>query len=108
MSTIDVASEGEVLVVTINRPAVRNAIDGPTAEALAATFRAFDRDERHAVAVLTGTAGTVCAGADLKAIASGSGNRLKEEGDRPLGPARFTLTEPVPAPPEGQRVGGGP
>ena len=76
MSTIEVESEGEVLVVTINRPAVRNAIDGPTAAALAATFRAFDRDEHHAVAVLTGAAGTFCAGADLKALVA----RCREAG----------------------------
>jgi len=107
MSTIEVASEGEVLVVTINRPAVRNAIDGPTAEALADTFRVFDRDAELAVAVLTGAAGTFCAGADLKAIASGSGNRLTEDGDGPLGPTRFLLTKPVIAAVEGHAVAGG-
>ena len=107
MSTIEVASEGEVLVVTINRPAVRNAIDGPTAEALADTFRVFDRDAELAVAVLTGAAGTFCAGADLKAIASGRGNRLTEDGDGPLGPTRFLLTKPVIAAVEGHAVAGG-
>ena len=107
MSTIEVESEGEVLVVTINRPAVRNAIDGPTAAALAATFRAFDRGEHHAVAVLTGAAGTFCAGADLKALASGSGNPFTEDGDGPLGPTRFLLTKPVIAAVEGHAVAGG-
>ncbi|HYV58090.1 MAG TPA: enoyl-CoA hydratase-related protein, partial [Candidatus Nitrosopolaris sp.] len=67
MSTIDVTSDGEVFVVTINRPAVRNAIDGPTAAALAKAFRTFDQSAEHAVAVLTGAGGTFCAGADLKA-----------------------------------------
>src|SRR5437762_1105576 len=107
MSTIEVESEGEVLVVTIKRPAVRNAIDGPTAAALEATFRAFDRDEHHAVAVLTGAAGIFCAGADLKALASGSGNPFTEDGDGPLGPTRFLLTKPVIAAVEGHAVAGG-
>ena len=107
MSTIDVESDGEVFVVTINRPAVRNAIDGPTAAALAQAFRAFDQNAEHAVAVLTGASGTFCAGADLKALASGSGTPFTEDGDGPLGPTRFLLTKPVIAAVEGHAVAGG-
>ena len=58
-----------MLRVTIDRPGVRNAVDGPTAGQLADAFRAFDADPSASVAVLTGTAGTFCAGADLKACA---------------------------------------
>src|SRR5215470_12903153 len=107
MSTIDVESDGEVFVVTINRPAVRNAIDGPTASALAKAFRAFDQSAEHAVAVLTGAGGTFCAGADLKAVASGSGPPFSEDGDGPLGPTRFLLGKPVIAAVEGHAVAGG-
>src|SRR5262249_29438195 len=107
MSTIDIESDGEVCIVTINRPAVRNAIDGPTAAALATAFRAFDQNAEHAVAVLTGAGGTFCAGADLKALASGSGTPLAEEGDGPLGPTRFLLAKPVIAAVEGHAVAGG-
>ena len=56
-----------MLVVTIDRPEVRNAVDRPTAAALADAFRRFDADDALAVAVLTGAGGTFCAGADLKA-----------------------------------------
>src|SRR5439155_334102 len=71
MSTVLFDTDGEVAVVTINRPEVRNAVDDPTAAALVEAFRRFDADEALAVAVLTGAGGTFCAGADLKAVASG-------------------------------------
>lgn len=101
--------DGPVLVVTIDRPEVRNAIDGPTAAALAAAFRAFDADDELAVAVLTGAGGTFCAGADLKAIAAGHGNRVEADIalDGPLGPTRLVLGKPVIAAVEGHAVAGG-
>jgi enoyl-CoA hydratase len=99
--------EGDLLVVTINRPEVRNAVDGPTAAELADTFREFDADDRLKVAVLTGAGGTFCAGADLKAIAVGRGNRMSEEGDGPMGPTRMLLSKPVIAAVEGHAVAGG-
>lgn len=99
--------DGEVLVVTINRPEVRNAVDGPTAGALAGAFRAFDADEGLAVAVLTGAGGTFCAGADLKSVAAGTRGRLDPDGDGPMGPTRMTLGKPVIAAVEGYAVAGG-
>jgi enoyl-CoA hydratase len=60
-----------IAVITIDRPDVANAIDRPTAEALADAFRRFEADESLAVAVLTGENGTFCAGADLKAMQGG-------------------------------------
>ena len=71
--TVRVEHDGPVTIVTIDRPEVRNAVDRPTAAALADAFRAFDADDDRAVAVLTGAGGTFCAGADLKAIAGGTG-----------------------------------
>ena len=71
MSTaVRVSREGAVTTVVIDRPERRNAVDGPTAAALADAFRAFDADPDAAVAVLHGAGGTFCAGADLKAIGS--------------------------------------
>jgi enoyl-CoA hydratase len=95
------------LIVTIDRPEVRNAVNGPTAAGLAAAFRAFDADPELAVAVLTGAGGTFCAGADLKAVASRQGNRVDEEGDGPMGPTRMVLSKPVIAAVEGYAVAGG-
>src|SRR5262249_61355005 len=65
-STVRCERDGAVTIVTIDRPEVRNAVDGPTAAALADAFRHFDADDSSPVAVLTGANGTFCAGADLK------------------------------------------
>jgi enoyl-CoA hydratase len=99
---------GPVLTVTIDRPHVRNAIDGPTAAALAAAFRAFDIDDSVSVAVLTGAGRVFCAGADLGAIASRERLlRVEESGDGPLGVTRMLLGKPVIAAVEGHAVAGG-
>ncbi|GIU86393.1 MAG: enoyl-CoA hydratase [Acidimicrobiia bacterium] len=105
--TVRVEHEGPVTVVTIDRPEVRNAVDGPTAALLADAFRDFERDDERAVAVLTGAGGTFCAGADLKAIAEGRGNRVAPDGDGPMGPTRMLLDKPVIAAVEGHAVAGG-
>ncbi len=110
MSTANVLTErnNTVLIVTINRPQVRNAIDGPTAQALATTFRTFDADESLNVAVLTGAGSSFCAGADLTTIASGERDlHVAEDGDAPLGVSRLLLSKPVIAAVEGYAVAGG-
>jgi len=99
--------EGPIATVTINRFAARNAIDRPTADALAKAFRDFDRDKTLTVAILTGANGTFCAGADLKAVASDRGNRVIADGDGPLGCTRMLLGKPVIAAVEGYAVAGG-
>ena len=99
--------DGSVAIVSIDRPEVRNAVDRATAEELAAAFRLFDADEGLAVAVLTGRGGTFCAGADLRSVAAGAGNRVAEDGDGPMGPTRLQLSKPVIAAVEGHAVAGG-
>ena len=105
--TVGYEVDGPVAVVTIDRPEVRNAVDGPTAAALADAFRRFEEDDDLAVAVLTGASGTFCAGADLKAISEGRGNRVTTDGDGPMGPTRMLLSKPVLAAIEGHAVAGG-
>ena len=105
--TVHVDRLGAVTTVTIDRPELRNAVDRPTAEALAEAFRAFEADQEAAVAVLTGAGGTFCAGADLKAVSSGNGNRVAADGDGPMGPTRMRLSKPVIAAIEGHAVAGG-
>lgn len=107
MKSVLTEAYGDVLVVTINRPEVRNAVDAGTARALAEVFRSFDADASLSVAVLAGAAGTFCAGADLKALAVGQGNTLSEVGDGPMGPTRMLLSKPVIAAVEGHAVAGG-
>jgi enoyl-CoA hydratase len=102
-----VRTEGPVRIVAIDRPERRNAVDGPTAAALAEAFREFEADDAVDVAVLSGTGGTFCAGADLKAIAESRGNRVTRDGDGPMGPTRMVLSKPVVAAVEGFAVAGG-
>jgi enoyl-CoA hydratase len=106
-STVRVDLDGPVAVVTIDRPAVRNAVDGATAAALVEAFAAFDADPALRVSVLTGAGGTFCAGADLKTLAAGEGPVVGAEGPSPMGPVRMRLGKPVLAAVEGHAVGGG-
>lgn len=105
--TVRFEADGPVAIVTIDRPQVRNAVDGPTAAGLAAAFRRFEATEDLAVAILTGAGGTFCSGADLKAVADGRGNRVAAAGDGPMGPTRMLLGKPVLAAVEGHAVAGG-
>ncbi|MFI6638639.1 crotonase/enoyl-CoA hydratase family protein [Streptomyces sp. NPDC050504] len=105
--TVRVSREGAVTTVELHRPEVRNAVDRETAAALAEAFRAFDADDGAAVAVLHGAGGAFCAGADLKAISEGRGNRVDREGDGPMGVTRMRLTKPVVAAVSGHAVAGG-
>lgn len=101
--------EEELFVVTIDRPEVRNCVDGETAQELAAAFRRFDEDDTLRVAILQGAEGCFCAGADLKAASRGGddANAVTLEGDGPMGPTRMLLGKPVIAAVEGFAVAGG-
>ena len=113
--TVLMARRGDILVVTLNRPAQRNAVDSPTAVKLAAAFVDFERDERLKVAVLTGSGGHFCAGADLKAIGAAAFAELPQlsaqpeplNASGPMGPSYLQLTKPVIAAVEGYAVAGG-
>ncbi len=113
-ATVQVDDRGEVRVVTIDRPSVRNAVDRPTAQALLEAFVDFDASDDLSVAILTGANRTFCAGADLKAVADGRGNRVGNEPASeivgsvgPMGPTRLELGKPVIAAIEGYAVAGG-
>ena len=108
MSTVSTERDGRLAVVTIERPERRNAVDGPTAQALYDAFKAFDADDGLDVAVLAGRSETFCAGADLKAVAESRGNRVEPTGDLgPMGCTRLRLGKPVIAAVEGHAVAGG-
>jgi enoyl-CoA hydratase len=105
--TISLEKSGPITTIILQRPDVRNAVNRATAEALAEAFRAFDADDAALVGVLYGEHGTFCAGADLKAVAAGQGNRVEAEGDAPMGPSRMLLSKPVIAAISGYAVAGG-
>ncbi len=98
-----------VWTIILNRPERRNAVDRRMADQLAEAFRKFDAAEEAAVAVLWGSGGCFCAGADLKAFSRGDGNRLSRDmsQDGPMGPTRMLLSKPVIAAVSGFAVAGG-
>jgi enoyl-CoA hydratase len=104
--TIKVERQRGVLVVTIDRPERRNAVDAITASELSKAFREFDGDVALSVAVLTGAGGNFCSGFDLKALSEGSGP-VVAEGDGPMGVTYLRLSKPVIAAIEGYCVAGG-
>ncbi|MCC6917934.1 MAG: crotonase/enoyl-CoA hydratase family protein [Alphaproteobacteria bacterium] len=112
-AAVTVEKNGPVTTVILSRPQARNAVDRPTADALAEAFLAFDTDERASVAVFWGAGGAFCAGADLKAIAGGTGNRIVDpvaggkDAKGPMGPSRLVLSKPVIAAIDGPAVAGG-
>jgi enoyl-CoA hydratase len=105
--SVRVEKSEHVTTVVLSRIERRNAVDRDTADALAAAFEAFDRDDDSYVAVLWGEGGTFCAGADLHAIAEGRPNRIAPGGPGPMGPTRMVLTKPVVAAVAGYAVAGG-
>jgi enoyl-CoA hydratase len=107
MDSVLTSREGKVLVVTVNRPQARNAVDSATATALAEVFTRFDKDDRLDVAILTGSGGTFCAGADLREIAEGRRPPVDPNGSGPMGPTWLEMGKPVIAAVEGYAVAGG-
>jgi enoyl-CoA hydratase len=107
MAAVQFETDGRVALISMDRPEVRNAVDGPTAAALIEAFRRFDADDSLSVAVLTGRGGTFCAGFDLKSVAAGHGDRSVEGGDGPMGPTRLLMSKPTVAAVEGYAVAGG-
>ncbi|HUM17586.1 MAG TPA: crotonase/enoyl-CoA hydratase family protein [Candidatus Nitrosotalea sp.] len=96
-----------VATIVIDRPEARNAMDGPSARALAKAFREFEDDDALRAAVLWGAGGVFCAGADLKARGTERGLRLQPDGDGPMGPTRISFSKPTIAAVEGYAVAGG-
>jgi enoyl-CoA hydratase len=104
---VRVERDGPVYTVVLSRPEARNAVDGPTGDALCRAFEEFDRDDAAAVAVLWGEGGVFCAGGDLKAVGTGRATRVDAAGRGPMGPTRLRLGKPVVAAVAGAAVAGG-
>jgi enoyl-CoA hydratase len=105
-SPVSYERRGAAALLTIDRPERRNAVDGPTAEALRDGYEEFVADDEARVLVLTGAGGVAfCAGADLKAIDT-LGSRLADPGG-PLGFSRLTPPKPAIAAVSGWCLAGG-
>lgn len=113
---ISIERRGPVTIITLRRPAERNAVDPATALALYQAMLGFDADDSASVAVLAGAGDCFCAGFDLKALAGGAADEwletlhFGETGEPPLGPmgpTRLRLRKPVIAAIAGPAVAGG-
>ena len=71
MTPVRTEPDGDVLVVTIDRPEARNAVNLAVAEGIAAAMDRLDADDALRAGILTGAGGTFCAGMDLKAFVAG-------------------------------------
>ena len=110
MAFISYTTQGAVCTITLNRPDKRNAVHGPMAAELKNAFTRFEDDASLLVAILTGSAGQFCAGADLSSIADPAlRNELDPQGGGtgPMGPTRMALRKPLIAAIEGYAVAGG-
>lgn len=112
--TVKIDTVDAIRVITIDRPEVRNAVDGLTARRLFDAFDEANHDPAITAAILTGSSGTFCSGADLGAVARGDGNRVNADPAEsivnslgPMGPTRMELDIPVIAAIEGYAVAGG-
>jgi enoyl-CoA hydratase len=103
---VDYQRRGAAALITIDRPHRRNAVDGPTAEALLEAYRRFEADDEARVLVVTGAGGvSFCAGADLKATETMASRLMSEEG--PMGFTRLFSPKPTIAAIEGFCLAGG-
>ena len=98
---------GKILILTMNRPEARNAINAAMAEALEAGIDDLDGDESLWAAVLTATDPVFCAGADLKAVSRGEGAGLMTARGHFAGFVRRERSKPVIAALNGDAVAGG-
>jgi len=105
MTAVGVEPDGDVLVVTIDRPEARNAVNTDVAEGLAAAVDRLDGDDGLRVGVLTGAGGTFCAGMDLKAFVAGERPFVGDRGF--AGIVRRPPRKPLIAAVEGWAVAGG-
>lgn len=103
--TVQLRREGAVLVITIDRPAVRNAIDRATSEALARAMDELDADPTLVIGVLTGAGDHFCTGMDLKAFLRGE--RVELPGRGLAGLVQTPPRKPLIAAIEGYALAGG-
>jgi enoyl-CoA hydratase len=96
---------GRVLIITLNRPEVRNAVNGAVAEGVARALDELDADDALAVGILTGAGGFFCAGMDLGAFVKGESPWYGDRGF--AGIAQRAARKPLIAAIEGFAVAGG-
>jgi enoyl-CoA hydratase len=104
-ASVLIERDGAVLIMTINRPNVRNAINRQTSEAIALAMDELDNDPSLSIGILTGSGQHFCSGMDLKAFLQGE--RVELEGRGLAGIAERPPLKPLIAAVEGYALAGG-
>jgi len=108
MSQVLYDVDDAVCTITLNAPERRNAVDGPMAAELLEALERFEGDDALSVAILHGSDGTFCAGADLTSVSDEQRRPvLDADGPGPMGPSRMALSKPLIAAVSGYAVAGG-
>jgi enoyl-CoA hydratase len=108
MTQVGFDVDDAVCTITLDAPQRRNAVDGLMAAELLAAFQRFEADDALRVAILHGSGGTFCAGADLTSVGDEARRpQVDPNGPGPLGPTRMALSKPLIAAVSGYAVAGG-
>ena len=102
---VQIEARGPVLIVTMNRPGMRNAASQAMAQAMNGAFERLDADPALRICILTGAGGDFCSGMDLKDFQQGRTPRIPGKGFGGL--AEAPPAKPVIAAVEGYALGGG-
>jgi enoyl-CoA hydratase len=97
MQFVRCSADGAIFNITLDRPEKRNAVHGPMAKELQQAFQQFEDDSTLRVAILTGSGGHFCAGADLSSVSDPNlRNELDPEGggSGPMGPHAWHCQSP--------------
>lgn len=94
-----------IMVITLNRPNAKNAVNRAVAEGVAAAVDQLEADPDLRVAILTGAGGTFCSGMDLKAFVQGEMPMVEGRGFGGL--CEYTCSKPIIAAVEGYALAGG-
>lgn len=105
--TVEQEVNGNVLVMRINRPEARNAVNGAVAEGIEAGIDRLEEDDSLWVGVLTGTREFFCAGADLKLINAGKAGEMMTKKGGFAGIVTRDRVKPIIAAVEGPALAGG-
>jgi enoyl-CoA hydratase len=107
MSTIEFETEGNIGIITINRPDARNAVNGDVARGIEEAIDQIESDDSLWLGILTGVPPVFCAGADLKEINAGRAGDLQTKRGGFGGITTRERAKPIIAAVDGPALAGG-
>lgn len=104
---VNTEAKGRVLVITLDRPEARNAVNGDVASGIEAAIDKLENDPELWVGIIQSSGTVFCAGADLKEVSAGNGRALSTERGGFAGLVKRERTKPLIAAVNGAAVAGG-